>query len=63
MAKGSSKDSKTPKFIIANNNLALKRDIINIAGNLGLTYTQFLRGKIIEIRNSYPEHMKKPPLD
>jgi len=46
MAKGSSKETKTAKFVISNNNMDLKRDIVNIAANLGLTYAQFLRGKI-----------------
>ena len=60
MPKGTTKGTKTGKFVIPNSNLELKQDIINIAGNLGITYSQFLRGEIIKIRDSYSGKMKQP---
>lgn len=63
MSKGSAKNTDTPTFIITNNDLKLKREIINIADHLGIPYSQFVRNKLKEIRDSFPEHMKKPRLD
>jgi hypothetical protein len=61
MARGSSKTTETPKFFISNEDMQLKQEIINISGHLGLSYGQFLRQKIREIRNSYPEAMRRRP--
>lgn len=60
MARGSSKETKDPEFRISNTNLQLKKDIINIAANLGVTYSQFLRKEIIKIRDSFPEEKRRP---
>lgn len=62
MARGSSKETKDPEFRISNTNLQLKKDIINIAANLGVTYSQFLRKEIIKIRDSFPEEKRRPTL-
>jgi hypothetical protein len=59
MAKGSSASSESPDFYIRNENMKLKQDIVNIAGNIGLSYSAFLRREIIKLRDQYPEDMRK----
>jgi hypothetical protein len=39
----------------------LHNDLQNIAKNSGITLQQFLKPKLRDIANSYPEAMKKPP--
>lgn len=41
----------------------LEEQLNNIAGNLGITLTQFLKPKLREIADSYPDKMKSPPPD
>lgn len=60
MAKGSSDNTKKPDFHIRNSNLDLKKEIINIAKHKGISYSAFLRSRIIEIRDSFPAHMRQP---
>lgn len=36
----------------------LKEDLISISKNMGITLSQFLKMKLREIRDSYPEHMR-----
>lgn len=52
--------TETPKFIVTNNNLQLKRDIINIAAHKGQTYSQLIRGLIIKFRDASPESERQP---
>lgn len=42
-------------FYVRNKSVALKREIVNIAKSEGTTYSQFIRKKLMEIRDSYPE--------
>lgn len=39
---------------------SMKQDINNIAGNLGITVTDFLKPKLREIVDQAPEHLKRP---
>ncbi len=45
---------------IPNKSVQLKTDLINIAGHIGIPYGTWLRSEIIKLRDSYPEHMRKP---
>jgi len=40
--------------------LQLAEELNNIADNIGITLTAFLKPKLREIANSYPEKMRKP---
>lgn len=58
----SSEPTKTARFVIESRNLQLKLDLVNIAENKGYTLSTFLRRELFKIRDSYPEHMRKPPM-
>lgn len=36
-------------------------ELMNIAGNSGVNLSNFLRPKLTELVNSYPEHMRQSP--
>lgn len=63
MAKGSSKTTQTPKIIVENKSMKLKMDLIGIADRKGQSLSAFIRSKLIEIRDSIPEEMRKPTTD
>lgn len=52
------KISKTPEIRIANKSMKIKRQLIAIAKNYNMTYGEFWRNKIIQMIETYPEHMK-----
>lgn len=37
-----------------------KEEVMNIAGHLGITMSAFLKPKLKEIINTYPEKMREP---
>ncbi len=41
----------------------IRNDLINIAKNHGTTLSDFLKPKLREIADSYPEKMKTPPTE
>lgn len=49
-----------PEFRITGVSEKMKREAFNIADNIGITTSAFLKQKIREIIDSYPEHMKQP---
>lgn len=57
------KTDKDSLFIRLNGNITLKRQIINIATNKGMTYSQYLRGEIIKIVAATDERLKRPPME
>lgn len=62
--KGSKfKTDKAELYIPLNGNITLKRQIINIATNKGMTYSQYLRGEIIKIVAATDEALKRPPME
>lgn len=58
---------QTDKKVDYNNEIRIRgvgkqtqEQINNIADNIGITTNQFLKGKLGEIINSYPEKMRAP---
>lgn len=56
---GSKKDK--PEVRIKGVSENTHQQICNISDHLGVTISQFLRPKLREIIDSYPEHMRTPP--
>ena len=63
MAKTEKYQELKPELRITGVSEKTQTEIINIAKNLGVSMSTFMRPKITEIAASYPEHMKKPPVD
>lgn len=41
----------------------MREDLRNIAKNIGVTLSAMLKSKLRDIRDSYPEHLRKPYKD
>lgn len=52
-----------PEIRIPNVNPSLKRDLENIAANIGIGVTALLKSDLRKIVDSYPPEMKKPNKD
>jgi hypothetical protein len=48
---------------ITNVPASLKQELKNIADHMGVELGSFLKPKLRDIANSYPEHMKQKPRD
>lgn len=54
---------KNPYIKITHVSPKVHEEIKNIADNVGVSVSSFLKPKLREIADSYPEKMRKPPLD
>jgi hypothetical protein len=54
---------KAPELRIQGVSDKTRLEVINIAKHLGVTISTLLRPEISKIIASYPDHMKKPPID
>lgn len=58
--KTSIMSNKSREITISNVPDNLKRDLDNIAANMGVPLASFLKPELTKIANSYPPEMKKP---
>jgi len=56
-------EERLPKLVIYGISPNLKNQLCNICKNIGVTSSSFLKTKIRDIVDSYPEEMKKPLKD
>ena len=54
------KGKQYPEIRVTGVSSKLNEELQNIAGNIGITKNSFLKMKLREISNSYPEKMKLP---
>lgn len=55
------KQSETSEVRVVGFSNKTKKELINIAKHMGVTYSGLLKPVIIEFINSKPEHMRKAP--
>lgn len=62
MAKGNNKKKYVllPEIRITGCSNIMRDEVNNIADNIGITTSSFLKQKLREIIDSYPAHMKQP---
>lgn len=59
----SEKQTRNPELRIQGVSATTHDQLKNIAKNSGVTISAFLRPKLKDILNSYPDRMKQPPSD
>lgn len=57
------KKKRGPELRINVGSPKTRRDLINIAKNFNVTLSEFLRPKLREIADSYPDRLKQAPTD
>lgn len=61
--KNSKSNKQCARVVLTNVTPKLVEELFNVSDNLGVGYSSFLKVELKSIKDQYPDHMTKPPVN